>query len=283
MNLKLTLWGVLFLLAGVGLTILPNFESTLPFYKNQKNNAMAWQVLENFSEEFIGAGLSFILFNAIVDKLSKEQEKQNEIQQQQIETARYKERLRAQLASPVLHRKAEAVHELKNIKKWGFGEDRTLHNVDLVQAELQQLDFSGINLVGARMREINGSEMTLTEANLSESDLSNALLVKATMDRANLTSAILQGTDCSGASFIRANLINTDLENANLTNTDLLRANFKGANVKNANLSGADLSGADLSGCLNLEQANLERAKYNRSTKWPRDFNLEDNGAVSVD
>lgn len=126
-----------------------------------------------------------------------------------------------------------------------------LYNRDLYKLKLENADLRRANLSEAYMRSI---------------DLSNA-----DVSRANL----------SGATLRKAVLRNADLGNSNLSKANLRRADLSHADLHKANLSEADLTMADLTGA-NLEGADLNAAKYDRSTKWPENFDPASSGAVEV-
>ncbi len=80
----------------------------------------------------------------------------------------------------------------------------------------------------------------------------------------------LDGLNLRGADLRKANLYDSSLSNADLRDADL-----RGANLRLADLRAADLRGANLRGA-NLEKANLRFIRYDRNTRWPWFFNLEE-------
>jgi uncharacterized protein YjbI with pentapeptide repeats len=143
--------------------------------------------------------------------------------------------------------------------KLGPGED--LRGVNLQGAHLFRVNLQGANLDGVNLQGANLESANLQGANLRKADLSRTEMVGTNMKGADLCyadlrSASLLGTDFKGAKLRYANLQGTGLEPAD---EDL------GAN----NFLGADLTGAVLSG-----------AVYENSTRWPKGFDPQRQGAV---
>jgi hypothetical protein len=82
--------------------------------------------------------------------------------------------------------------------------------------------------------------------------------------------------DLRGANLQHANLAGQDMSMANLRGAQLNAANLRGANLNGADLTGADLTGADLAG------ADVSSSIYDRTTRWPADFEPRDHGARST-
>ncbi|WP_373543183.1 pentapeptide repeat-containing protein [Chamaesiphon sp.] len=93
-------------------------------------------------------------------------------------------------------------------------------------------DFTGINLVNARL-----DEAYMEGIIFRDTDLRSAVLVDCCLNAADLTNADLRGCDLRGAKFGAANLTGADLRDAIFNNTD-----FYGANLTNANFSGVTLN-----------------------------------------
>ncbi|MEU5298604.1 pentapeptide repeat-containing protein [Streptomyces umbrinus] len=143
----------------------------------------------------------------------------------------------------------------------------------------QQLDLSGLHLVGARLKatdltyvNLRGADLTgaylsgatMTEANLIKATLTKATLFEAKLTEADLayatlTGANLRGADLTGAYLSKATLTGAKLGKATLTEAVLKDAKLTKAGLPGATLSGADLSGADLSWAV-LTGADLSRA-----------------------
>ncbi len=142
---------------------------------------------------------------------------------------------------------------LENLKIFGS----QLTGLNLENAVLPHLDLSGTDLLQANLQNA-----TLIEANLSNSQLIYANLQKAFLEKANFQGA--------------------DLKLANLKDAQLYQANLSGANLYRANFNGTNLSGANLQGVKNIEQANFYRTIYDINTKFPPQFNPEENGALLI-
>jgi uncharacterized protein YjbI with pentapeptide repeats len=108
-------------------------------------------------------------------------------------------------------------------------------------------------------------------ANLDQSNLRRAWLVGANLYRAKLNLAQIDGASLRSAYLVEANLYGADLSGADLAFADLTRANLMSTDLSACNLEGADLTGAQMEG-----------AVYDRSTKWPRNFDPSTTGAGLV-
>ena len=108
----------------------------------------------------------------------------------------------------------------------------------------------------------NLHEADLSNANLSNVDLSKAMLVGANLFRADLSGAIL-----AGSNLIRANLSKADLRGADLRGANLIRANICGVNLSRADLRGADLRRVVMVES-NLEGANLTACSVYGISAW---------------
>ena len=142
---------------------------------------------------------------------------------------------------------------LENLKLFGS----QLTGLNLENAVLPHLDLSGTDLLQANLKNA-----TLIEANLSNSQLVYANLQKAFLEKANFQGA--------------------DLKLANLKDAQLYQANLSRANLYQANFYGTNLSGANLTGVKNIDQANFYRTIYDINTKFPPQFNPEENGALLI-
>jgi hypothetical protein len=125
------------------------------------------------------------------------------------------------------------------------------------QAGDQTIDLSGACLYGAG----------LATSDLPFADLRGTTLVWANLNFANLSNAYLNNADLSYAELKSARLSWSDQTGADLTGADLTGADLSHAILANADLSNADLTGADLTG------AGLTNIYYNKTTRWPGDFN----------
>ncbi len=153
--------------------------------------------------------------------------------------------------------------ELINAIKYLEAKSSDVENIDRCSSKEYPIDWSGCNLYGKVLPNIDYRYADLSNANLagaifsgkdlSNADLSGAFLKYAEIDNANLTNADLsyvniirgwvRGADLSNADLTGAQLWNTDFSYSNLTNV-----NFQGATLTYAILAGTDLKGANLDG-----------------------------------
>ena len=126
------------------------------------------------------------------------------------------------------------------------------------------IDWSGCNLYGKVLTNIDLRYANLRNVNLLGTTLSNKDLTRADFTSATLTNGNLDGAILHGAIFTNAHLFNTKVRGADLTNTDfrfakLYRADFTGSTFTNSDLSNSTLTRAILA-FANLQGANLEGA-----------------------
>ncbi|WP_458069706.1 pentapeptide repeat-containing protein [Rhodanobacter sp. BL-MT-08] len=119
---------------------------------------------------------------------------------------------------------------------------------------------------------------------LEEGDLSSlcasciSTLRGRSFARSCLYWAMLQDSDLAGC-----NSEDADLRGANLMGARLVGANLRRANLGIDNLGGsATLQGADLTGAI-VNQCNFLGAEYDGDTIFPKGFNPETTGMLSVD
>lgn len=115
---------------------------------------------------------------------------------------------------------------------------------NLFQAEFNNLQATGLDFSGARLRQ---------------ADLSLTVLNRARFNRADLRDVNAYGGVFSSASFA----------GANLTNAGFVGTYLRGSNFSGATLVGTDLSGADLAGARGLTQSQLDRACGDATTVLP--------------
>lgn len=149
-----------------------------------------------------------------------------------------------------------------------------LSGQDLSDVDFRRAIFTATNLSDADLTDANLSEAWLEESNLRGADLtrtdfSHANLKGADLQDADMEDTVFSHADLSSVSLLRANVNDTKFNGAdlsyavlsklNLSGEDFSRATLVGVNLAGINLSGADLTGADLSKS-NLESANLSEA-----------------------
>ncbi len=128
---------------------------------------------------------------------------------------------------------------------------RILTNVDLRMAKLKNA-----NLFGAILKNKDLSGADLTNANLKKANLDGALLIGADLSHSNIIDAKVRGADLSNAKMTFAKLYRTDFTGSKLTNVDFTSAtltysNLSFTDLKDANLENAGTWGANLNHCKN--------------------------------
>ena len=109
---------------------------------------------------------------------------------------------------------------------------------------------------------------SLSSRNFSGEDLEGAVLREIDFHDSYFMGANLRCVDFSGANLSECFFNDAILDGACLANTSL-----RSAYLRNARLCGADLTGA----C--LDQADLQGTIYNSQTKWPQGYDVESSGA----
>lgn len=131
-------------------------------------------------------------------------------------------------------------------------------------ANLQEIDFSNVNLQGAVLEGANLQAAMLLSANLQAARLENANLQAAMLIEANLQGARLRKANLREAELVGANLQGARLENANLQQVDLAGADLQTATLLGANLQAATLELTNLKDAILLE-ANLQAAQFHKA------------------
>jgi uncharacterized protein YjbI with pentapeptide repeats/DNA-binding CsgD family transcriptional regulator len=111
-----------------------------------------------------------------------------------------------------------------------------LFNIDLTASQLNRADFTSADMRLAKLQSANLNGAKLSDANLYNADMTGAYLIDAR----------LRGTNLKNANLAEADLTLADLSNADLTNANLTDADLRGANLFGANVTGADFTGARL-------------------------------------
>lgn len=132
--------------------------------------------------------------------------------------------------------------------------------IDLAQATLEHVVFSGAELTKARFDHIEAYKIDLTRANLRQASLCGASLRRATAEGADLTEIAAKRSAWSHADFRGANLHGADLRRADLNQANFAAANLSAAVLVSAQLEGAVLDGADCTGA-DFRNAKLPRAR----------------------
>jgi uncharacterized protein YjbI with pentapeptide repeats len=147
-----------------------------------------------------------------------------------------------------------------------------LHRLNLVRVDLRNAQLKGADLREVEMFGANLLGADLTGANLQDADLRSVDFLGANLPRANLRRA-----DLSSARLKRAELYAANLQAADLTRANLHDAYLCDADLRRAHLRGARFEGAALLG------ARFEGARVDAATVWPKGFNWQAVGVVTVD
>lgn len=121
--------------------------------------------------------------------------------------------------------------------------------IDLSEAYIPAVDFSGAQLEGVR-------------------------LVGTNLSRAQLESVLLRGSNLRGAILEGAYLRNADMRNTDIVGADLRNASLRGARLDGADIAGARFDGAvlmdlDLSAIKNATRQQIESAITDETTIMP--------------
>jgi len=154
--------------------------------------------------------------------------------------------------------------ELINAIKYLKDKSSFVENTDKCSREEFPIDWSGCNLYGKVLPDIDYRYANLSNANLegaifSGKDLSNANLSGAFLKNAEIDNANLTNADLSNVNIIQGWVRGSDLSNANLSNANLLNTDFSYSNLKNVNFQDATLTYTILAGT-DLKDANFDGA-----------------------
>jgi uncharacterized protein YjbI with pentapeptide repeats len=119
-------------------------------------------------------------------------------------------------------------------------------------------------------------EMDLLQAyavNLEYLNFSGGELKGLRLDNMDLEGSNLRGADLENGSFRNVDLEEADLRGADLEDADFRGADFEDALMKGAELDHTDLRGADLSTAVGLTLSQLDDACVDETTKLPAKFN----------
>ena len=145
---------------------------------------------------------------------------------------------------------------------YGYDRSTYVENPERCYSEEFPIDWSGCNLYGKVLPNIDYRYADLSNANLagailSGKDLSNANLSGAFLKYAEIDNANLTNADLSNVNIVRGWVRGSDLSNANLSGAYLLNTDFTSSNLTNANFQDAMLTYAILAKT-DLKDANLD-------------------------
>lgn len=167
---------------------------------------------------------------------------------------------------------------------------------DKIDSTTKNLDLEGANLSNSRFAGIYFSDSNLRDTNLENSKFIKTSFLWVDLERANMKNSAL-----TFSKFVNVNLLNANLEGAYLYGVKFENANLLGANLKGANLQRADISKSliklsdvnpkdslisiyDVKMKMEkLTPPNFKHAIYDCTTKFPKDFNPENEGMIEVD
>jgi uncharacterized protein YjbI with pentapeptide repeats len=140
-----------------------------------------------------------------------------------------------------------------------------LKNVNLSGSDIQETDFTLVQLTDANLSGVNLSKSKFFSCDLDNVNLSGAYLSHSRMCLCGFSGGNLSNANMSNADFSSSEFVGTNLDEANLSNSEFsfavfMNANLQFVNFENADLSNTDFTGADLS-YANLTNANLVDAK----------------------
>jgi uncharacterized protein YjbI with pentapeptide repeats len=147
-----------------------------------------------------------------------------------------------------------------------------LNNAYICDAECAYLDFSGIQMINAKLNRTNLRSAVFNKTVLRFAEMKEALLNKADFSEADLYRATFKGADLRGSFFSRnkekqwengfcAQLSHTDFEHANLNSAMMNHVDMSHAHCKMASLMNANLKSANL-GWVSFENALLIDADF---------------------
>ena len=146
------------------------------------------------------------------------------------------------------------------IKEFNKEFGKITHLLDFSGVKLEEANLREANLIGVNFRGAILDKVDLSRANLERADFRGADLIGANFRGAILKEAKLQRVDLFQAKLIGAKLYDADLQGAILNFANLSEANLRGAILKRVYTLGANFSRADLT------EAKFEKATIDKST-----------------
>lgn len=134
-------------------------------------------------------------------------------------------------------------------------------SANLTNTDLSQVDKAGTAKINFDKANLQGATLSNGQPLAANFDYSQARFTGANLAGANLQNLNLRGADFTNANLIGANLKGADLTQANLHNANLKDAHLDGANLTGARLTNARLDNATLAGT-NLTGTHLENTKF---------------------
>lgn len=158
-------------------------------------------------------------------------------------------------------------------------------------------DFSNRSFKRQSLEKAIFEDAVCTSANFSQCLLTQANFNGADVTRADFSYADLTGADFRNAtidltSFYKGTLNEANFEKVKFGAISLSGVKLRGANLRKCEglteVTSVDFSGADLRGAHLLDMrvagdTRFRKAKYDRTTRWPKDFDVEASGAILVE
>lgn len=166
------------------------------------------------------------------------------------------------------------------------GEDHS--GKDLSGRDLSSKQLGEANFEDAVMKEVKLESAILTKAVFKGADLTRTNFTRADATEAYFRDARLSLTSFYEATLNKANFQDCDLSSASISYAKLREANLRNLKgmrqIQEVDFYKADLRGANLVGMVDPGRAsNFRKAKYDKKTKWPKDFDVEASGAEFVE
>jgi uncharacterized protein YjbI with pentapeptide repeats len=157
-------------------------------------------------------------------------------------------------------------------------EESNLSSVNMARADLRSAHLRLVNLYAADLRSVDARGASFYRAHMSAADMTDADMRGASMDHVEFGGAVLANANLEECYFGFSRL-----DGVNATNARLKFAGLPHADLSDANFENADLYGATLEGCrllkTNFRNADLRTAAVYGVSAW--DVNLE--GAKHTD
>jgi uncharacterized protein YjbI with pentapeptide repeats/class 3 adenylate cyclase len=145
-----------------------------------------------------------------------------------------------------------------------------LDGIELLDMNLEGIDFSGVSLCHAVINRCNLRSSSLVsarlhEANLRDNNFKSARMIASELNDADLSGCVLNDANILTASVRGARFDDVDFKGHDLQALDLRDVSFRDADLSNQYLARSDLSGAILDGC-QLTNSDLSYVKLHSAS-----------------
>jgi hypothetical protein len=202
------------------LLLIAIITSLISYSLIDSDNVKSWVIswLQNLSTEIIGALITYLLLNLIVEGYNKRQESEQK-------------------------RKEAQLHGYTRIMQAKGPEEKQLILNEMERLNLLQgADLRGADLVGVFLAGMNLQEVNLSLAQLRGADLSGAQLQAANLSHADLAGANLKGAELQRTKLIKTKFTHSTLVGARLSESIIEETDFRGANLQGADFSRSSLN-----------------------------------------